>query len=510
MRNQAIVFAAVFLLCWSSQAAEDVRPLTVCLVSGSAEYDSDRSLAAFQKYLEGGYNTRCTLLKARGFEDLPGLEALDDCDVALFFTRRLTIDGEQLERVKKYCESGRPLVALRTASHGFQKWLEFDKLVLGGNYSGHFGQGPTTQVKIEPSAKNHPVLDGISEFRSRASLYRTEPLAEDCTLLMTGETPESKGPQPLAWTRTYKGGRVFYTSLGSQTDFQNATFRRMIANALFWAANRELERKAPAPLPPRVAKPERKVTLRLRGRSETSRGTGDWNETRLERDITLNRTTIIICDMWDQHWCASATRRVSEMVPRMNEVIGAARRNGVLIIHAPSETLSAYSGTLARRRAIEAPNAAPPFPLNNWQSLDRATEGALPIDDSDGGCDCQPQCKQYGAWASQHPGIEISDEDAVSDSGQEIYNLLEQYGIQNVIIMGVHTNMCVLGRPFGIRQLVRLNKNPVLVRDLTDTMYNPRKEPFVTHAEGTQLVVQHVEKYWCPTILSDDLLNALR
>jgi len=133
----------------------------------------------------------------------------------------------------------------------------------------------------------------------------------------------------------------------------------------------------------------------------------------------------------------------------------------------------------------------------------------LPIDDSDGGCDCEPQCAQYGAWTAQHPAIEINDEDAISDNGREIYNLLAQYGIENVIILGVHTNMCVLGRPFGIRQMARLNRNPVLVRDLTDAMYNPRKAPKVSHAEGTELVVQHVEKYWCPTVLSADLLKEI-
>ena len=55
-------------------------------------------------------------------------------------------------------------------------------------------------------------------------------------------------------------------------------------------------------------------------------------------------------------------------------------------------------------------------------------------------------------------------------------NLLEQRGIENVILLGVHTNMCVLGRPFGIRQMVYQGKNVVLVRDLTDAMYNPASE----------------------------------
>jgi hypothetical protein len=63
----------------------------------------------------------------------------------------------------------------------------------------------------------------------------------------------------------------------------------------------------------------------------------------------------------------------------------------------------------------------------------------------------------------------------VSDSGVEIYNLLRQEGITNVAIMGVHTNMCVLGRPFGIRQLTRLGLNVVLVRDLVP----PQRQPLL-------------------------------
>ena len=71
--------------------------------------------------------------------------------------------------------------------------------------------------------------------------------------------------------------------------------------------------------------------------------------------------------------------------------------------------------------------------------------------------------------------------------------------------MGVHTNMSVLGRSFGIRQMVRWGLSVALVRDLTDTMYNPAMPPYVSHDEGTRLVVEYIEKFWCPTILSSDL-----
>ena len=76
-------------------------------------------------------------------------------------------------------------------------------------------------------------------------------------------------------------------------------------------------------------------------------------------------------------------------------------------------------------------------------------------------------------------------------------------------MMGVHTNMCVLGRPFGIRQLTKLGKNVVLARDLTDAMYDPRDFPYVSHARGTEMVVEHVERYWCPTIDSGDLVKLI-
>ena len=76
-----------------------------------------------------------------------------------------------------------------------------------------------------------------------------------------------------------------------------------------------------------------------------------------------------------------------------------------------------------------------------------------------------------------------------------------------MILLGVHTNMCVLGRPFGLRQMAKNGKHVVLMRDMTDTMYNPQKSPFVSHFTGTDLIVEHIEKYVCPTVTSDQILG---
>ncbi|UCG56434.1 MAG: ThuA domain-containing protein [Phycisphaerales bacterium] len=247
------------------------------------------------------------------------------------------------------------------------------------------------------------------------------------------------------------------------------------------------------------------LLMDARSRVEISDGGGKFRVLYTRAEWDPAETAIIICDMWDQHWCKGATRRVAELAPHMNDVVSRARRMGVLIIHAPSGTVGHYEEHPARKRAQEAPKASNlPDDIGSWRRWldDNEEQVGYPIDHSDGGCDCQPMCKQSSAWSKQIGAIDMHDEDAISDSGVEIWNLLEQRGIKNLILMGVHTNMCVLGRPFGLRNMARFGKNVVLMRDMTDTMYNSRAKPFVNHFTGTDLIVEHIEKLVCPTITS--------
>ncbi len=236
-----------------------------------------------------------------------------------------------------------------------------------------------------------------------------------------------------------------------------------------------------------------------------------------------SRTAIIVCDMWDLHHCKNAVTREVEMAPRMNEVLEKARKDGVLIIHAPSSCMKPYEGTPARERAKTAPAAARlPDKIAEWCKQIPAEEMAVyPLDQTDGGEDDDPV--EHAAWAKELTAKRLNpkapwtkqidvlridqDKDAISDSGVEIWNLLEARHIDNVILMGVHLNMCVSGRPFGLRQMAKNGKHVVLMRDLTDTMYNPARWPFVSHARGTELFVAHVEKRICPTITSDQIIG---
>src|SRR5688572_20939648 len=222
-------------------------------------------------------------------------------------------------------------------------------------------------------------------------------------------------------------------------------------------------------------------------------------------------TAIIICDMWDDHTCKGAAARVAALAPKVDSFVSAARARGVLIVHSPSDVMKFYDDTPQRARAKSAPVFKPPMPIRTRELMPER-EGQLPIDDSDW-CDCRPKCDIQAArangwpWKRQIATIRIAPEDAISDQGQEIYNLFEQRGIKNVIICGVHTNICVLKRSFGIRQMVLLGKNVALARDLTDCLYDPAKRPFTTHDNGTALLVQHIEKFWCPSLTSTDLVK---
>jgi nicotinamidase-related amidase/type 1 glutamine amidotransferase len=235
-----------------------------------------------------------------------------------------------------------------------------------------------------------------------------------------------------------------------------------------------------------------------------------------------DETAIIVCDMWDAHHCLNAVRRVEEMAPRMNQVLETARRRGVLIVHAPSSCMEPYRDHPARQRAQAAPTAANlPKDIAQWcNRIPEEDQGKYPIDQSDGGEDDDPvEHAQWherlagmgrnprSPWKAQYDALTIHDQDAISDSGVEIWNLLEERRIRHVILLGVHTNMCVLGRPFGLRQMAKNGKDVVLMRDMTDTMYNPERAPYVTHFVGTDRIVEHIEKFVCPTITSVDLLG---
>jgi nicotinamidase-related amidase len=238
------------------------------------------------------------------------------------------------------------------------------------------------------------------------------------------------------------------------------------------------------------------LSLDLRTRVELFKGSGDWQEVHSRKSFPAGETAILICDMWDDHWCKGASRRVGELADRMEPVLEQARKMGVLIIHSPSETMDFYKDSPQRKLMLALDRVEPPPALG-------LSDPPLPIDDKAGGCDTHDSFAKV--WRRENSKLQIADNDVVSDKGTEIYSLLKLRGIKNVLFMGVHTNMCVMNRTFAIKQMTKWGVHCVLIRDLTDAMYDPQARPFVSHEKGTEMVIEHIEKYWCPTALSKDI-----
>ena len=236
---------AIFLAAALASADDKAKrpgaaePLQVCLISGP-HYNADESLGEFQKYLEGSYHIKCSRVITEEYpqgKDLPGIEALDSADVMVVFTRRITVPPDQLDRVKKWCTSGKPVLGIRTASHAFQNWSRFSQEVLGAKFGPHYNNAPM-QLDIVEKTKDHPILVGVKPFPTNLGLYQYTDHAPDLQILLMG-TVKGHEPEPVAWAREVNGGRVFYTSLGGSKDFQDPNYRQLLVNALCWLTQRD-------------------------------------------------------------------------------------------------------------------------------------------------------------------------------------------------------------------------------------------------------------------------------
>lgn len=232
-----------------ARVSKDLKPHVVFMI-GEDEYDTAKTLPVFAAAHLEPRGLRCTMVHAdaRDGNRFPGLEALQTADVLFLSVRRRSPVASQLQLVRDFLAGGKPLVGIRTASHAFHtrgkhppgcdEWQEFDAQVLGGNYHGHHGDGPQVAVR-RASGTDHPILRGVSveSLVGHSSLYQVTPLAAGTEVLLMGEIP-GRPAEPIAWTHCYRGGRVFYTSLGDPEDFQSEDFNRLLANAVFWALNR--------------------------------------------------------------------------------------------------------------------------------------------------------------------------------------------------------------------------------------------------------------------------------
>ncbi len=252
--NRLLALTAVAAMAY---AASDQKPRVV-FVTGDDEYRSEFSLPMIARILETSHDLRTSVAYARPTpqtnNNIEGLEALRTADLAVFFLRWRQLPENQLQLILDYVKSGKPVAGLRTSTHSFlypkghpHEHLNdgFGRDVFGQRWIRHHGHTSTTDASIVPEQRSHPILRGIEPlFHAASWLYVVEPLEGDCVRLLMGRAvnPEGKdySPQPVAWTKTHHGARVFFTTLGHPEDFKVLSVRRLLINGILWALGRPI------------------------------------------------------------------------------------------------------------------------------------------------------------------------------------------------------------------------------------------------------------------------------
>jgi type 1 glutamine amidotransferase len=288
---------AVFVCLFSLPAFADDRWLEfpggkgigadkhIVLVSGDEEYRSEEAMPQLAKILSTHHGFKCTVLFAidpktgeidpEQSDNIPGIEALATADLMIIATRFRALPDEQMKYVVDYVEAGKPIVGLRTATHAFNypadspssykhySWNHdgadfkqgFGRQVLGETWISHHGKHKFESTRGILEDKSHPIVTGIADgsIWGTSDVYGVRlPLTGDAHTIVRGqilvgmnaddaavEDDRNDPMMPIAWTRTYKGGRIFTTTMGAATDLQNEPLRRLILNASLWCLSME-------------------------------------------------------------------------------------------------------------------------------------------------------------------------------------------------------------------------------------------------------------------------------
>lgn len=287
----------------------------IVLVSGDEEYRSEEALPQLAKILTDHHGFNCTVLFAQNPEhpgiidpnytdNIPGLEALEQADLMVLFTRFRALPDNQMQQIDNYLKSGKPVLALRTSTHAFNftdstsKWAHygnffedetsewhegFGRLVLGERWYTHHGhhKQQSTRGLIAQGAKSHPIATGLEdgEIWGPTDVYGVRlPLPGDSQPIILGQSidrtdefdesdpfyglkptdtqvatasgrEKAYNPNdpmmPIAWTKTYQipdgqSGVAFTSTIGSSTDMVNEGVRKLLVNATYYLLGQEV------------------------------------------------------------------------------------------------------------------------------------------------------------------------------------------------------------------------------------------------------------------------------
>ena len=222
-------------------------------------------------------------------------------------------------------------------------------------------------------------------------------------------------------------------------------------------------------------------------------------QTATER-VDSRKVAIIAVDCWHYHWCRTWRSRAGSLIPRFNYCFDAARKLGMTLVFSPTNAMRDLNESPQRRATLALPNHPLPALLN----LADPYPGAIRY----GMCECGlgEACFYTNNVNNQHPDLKMTTDDFIALTQQEAYNIFKERGITHIIYTGFATNMCMWGKPTGMKFMRQFGFRCLFARDLTEAITGYLEEGF-SPTRGTVEVIELIERDLAPSI---DMEQTLR
>lgn len=185
--------------------------------------------------------------------------------------------------------------------------------------------------------------------------------------------------------------------------------------------------------------------------------------------VPAEQSALVLVDCWAEHFIRTHQEGSGRMMREvLAPTVAAARQAGVLVIHAPSPNyIDIYPQWVAyasdRDLGFEPPPPAPTWPPAEFRR--REGEYASYV---------RPEEPKVREWLKDMSRYRIADVlapqpgDFVVRTGEQLHRLLSHQRRLHLFYAGFATNMCILYRDYGTREMDRRGYNILLLRDCTD------------------------------------------
>lgn len=233
----------------------------------------------------------------------------------------------------------------------------------------------------------------------------------------------------------------------------------------------------------------------------TLQSRNDKGEPQITKEsVDPRKVGIIIMDAWGYHWCRTWRNRAASLIPRFNYSLERARKLGMTLVFSPTHCMRDLHETPQRLNAL----AVPYHPMPEPQPIAITHDRALVY----GACECGhgEDCYCHNTITNQHPDLYMAEGDFIALEKQEAYNVLAERGITHLIFAGFATNMCLWGKPAGMKNMLALGFRCMVARDLTEAITRYAEECF-NPTEGTLKTIRILEQMAAPSISMEELLR---